>query len=394
MSGTANVNDELFDGGPLLRWERSLGLVKPGRPLVVKRALLAVLIGWLPLAVLAAAQLLISADKSANSFFSDIAVHARFLVVVPALILAEAECIPRLGSIVNHFAETDLVAGPDTARFQAAVSSTRRLLDSTISDLVTLVLVYLVVAALALYISPDALPWWQFRKSTSVMQFSLAGWWHALVSLPLFLVLFFRWLWRLGLWTRFLFLMSRLDLRLIAGHPDGVGGLKFVSSSLRGFRLISFALGAVVAGSIANRQIHHGAQPLEFKNLVIGLLIFLLILFAGPLTIFFKKLRETKRRGVFEYGALARNIGAQFEAQWLLRHKESIDQSSLKVQDFSATTDLYSVTANVYAMREVPFTLRDLIGPIGVSAMLPFLPLALLAVPLDVILRALVKLLF
>jgi len=45
-------------------------------------------------------------------------------------------------------------------------------------------------------------------------------------------------------------------------------------------------------------------------------------------------------------------------------------------------------------MRELPFTLRDLIGPIGVSAMLPFIPLALLAMPLDVILRALVKLLF
>ena len=101
MSGTANVNDELFEGGPLLRLERSLGLVKPGRPLVAKRASLAVLIGWLPLFVLAAAQLLILSDESARSFFSDFAVHARFLVAVPALIFAEAECLPRLGKIVN-----------------------------------------------------------------------------------------------------------------------------------------------------------------------------------------------------------------------------------------------------------------------------------------------------
>src|SRR5258705_9688617 len=149
MSGTANVNDELFYGGPLLRWEHSLGLVKPGRPLVARRALLAVLIGWLPLAVLAAAQLLISADESAKSFFSDFAVHARFLVAVPALILAEAECIPRLGSIVNHFAETGLVVESDTARFQSAVSSTRRLLASTIGDVVPAMLVYLIVVVLA-----------------------------------------------------------------------------------------------------------------------------------------------------------------------------------------------------------------------------------------------------
>jgi hypothetical protein len=392
MSDTANTNDELFDGGPLLRWERSLGLVKPGRQLAARRTLLAVLIAWVPLALLAAAQLLISADESAKSFFSDIAVHARFLVAVPALIFAEAECIPRLGRIVNQFAETGLVVKADRARFQAAVSSTRRLIDSTIGDVVTVALVYIVVAAVAFYFSTDALPVWH-RGGSSGLRLSPAGWWHALVSLPLLLVIFLGWLWRLLLWTRFLFLMSRLDLHLIAAHPDRVGGLKFVSLSLRGFRLVSFGLGAVVAGSIANRQVHQGAQPLDFKNLVIGLMVFLVILFAGPLTIFLKKLRNTKTLGIFEYGALARTVGTEFEAKWLYK-KQSVDESSLEVQDFSATTDLYAIAENVHEMREVPFTLRDLIGPIGVSAMLPFLPSALLAMPLDVILRGVVKLLF
>jgi hypothetical protein len=393
MSATANVNEELFDGGLLMRWERSLGLIKPGRSLAARRTLFAVFIGWVPLAILAVAQLLFSGDESAKSFFSDVAVHARFLVAVPALIFAEAECIPLLGRIANHFAETGLVVVSDKARFEATMSSTRRLLDSTIGDVVTLVLVYLVVAALALYFSTDAMIAWHRPAATSGLRLSPAGWWHALVSLPLLLIIFLGWLWRLVLWTRFLFLMSRLDLHLIAGHPDRVGGLKFVSSSLRGFRLVSFALGAIVAGSIANRQVHQGTQSLDFKNLVIGLMVFLLILFAGPLTIFLKKLRETKRRGTFEYGALARTVGTQFEEKWIYQ-RGSIDETSLDVQDFSATTDLYSIAANVYEMREVPFTLRDLIGPIVVSAMLPFIPLALLAMPLEVILRGLVKLLF
>ena len=134
MDATANAQDKLFDGGPPMRLQRALGLVKPGRPLFARRALLAVLIGWLPLAVPTAAQFLISSDESARSFFSDFAVHARFLVAVPALIFAEAECIPRLDKIVNHFAETGLVVESDKARFQAAVSSTRRLLYSTIDE--------------------------------------------------------------------------------------------------------------------------------------------------------------------------------------------------------------------------------------------------------------------
>jgi hypothetical protein len=388
----ANVSDELFDGGPLPRWERSVGLAKPGRPLAAKRTLVAVLIGWIPLAILATAQLLLSGDETAKTFFSDIAVHARFLLAVPALIFAEQECIPRLGRIVSHFAETGLIVESDKARFQAAVSSTRRLLDSTISDVVTLIVVYLAVAALVLYFSSDVLPAWH-RRGSSGFRLSPAGWWHALVSLPLFLVIVFGWLWRLVLWTRFLFLMSRLDLHLIPSHPDRVGGLKFVNSSLRGFRLVSFALGVVVAGSIANRQVHQGTQPLNFKNLVIGLLVVLVVLFAGPLTIFVKKLRQTKVRGVFEYGGLARSVGTEFEAKWL-RRKGSVDETSLEVQDFSATTDLYAIAENVSEMRELPFTLRDLIGPIGVSAMLPFIPLALMSMPLDVILKGLVKLLF
>jgi len=224
-----------------------------------------------------------------------------------------------------HFAETGLIVESDKARFQAAAASTSRLLNSNIGEMVTVVLVYIVVAALLLNVSSDSFLPWHRRASAGVLGLSPAGWWHALVSLPLFLIIVFGWLWRLVLWTRFLFLMSRLDLHLIAGHPDGVGGLKFVSTSLRGFRLVSFALGAVVAGSIANRQLHQGSQPLEFKNLVIGLMVFLVVLFAGPLTIFLKKLRETKRRGVFEYGALARTLGTEFEAKWL-RQKGSVDE--------------------------------------------------------------------
>ena len=392
MTDRAKIDDELFGGGPLLRWERSLGLAKGSRPSAALRCGLAILVAWVPLAILATAQFLIWGDESAKTFFSDFAVDARFLMAAPALIYAEQECIPRLGRIVNHFAESGLVIEADRARFAQAVSSTQRLLASTIGDLVMLLLVYLGVTALALYFSTAAVMPWHQRTLTGAFHLSLAGWWHVLVSLPLLLILLLSWLWRLALWSRFLFLMSRLDLHLIAGHPDGVGGLRFVATSLRGLRFISFALGAIVAGSIANRQFHQGTEPLSFKNLVIGLMVFLVVLFAGPMTIFLKKLRETKRRGTFEYGGLARAVGIQFEAKWLRPGK--LDESSLHAPDFSATTDLYSVVNNVYSMREVPFTLRDLIGPIGVSAMLPFIPLALMAIPLEVILRGVVKLLF
>src|SRR5262249_6077842 len=150
----------------------------------------------------------------------------------------------------------------------------------------------------------------------------------------------------------FLYLMQGLDLQLIPGHPDRAGGLKFLSTSLRGFRLLSFSIGIMVAGPVMN-QIRMGASPVAFKNLVIGLGLFVIVLSAGPLTVFVRKLRQTKKRGIFEYGSFAGDLGTQFEKKWINRN-EKLNEDVLSVPDFSATVDLYSVVANVYEMKELP----------------------------------------
>jgi hypothetical protein len=101
---------------------------------------------------------------------------------------------------------------PDHARsgFEAAVESTRNLLKSTTAEMVAILLAYIVVVG-AIYSQPiDQLPSWQ-RSSGGTPIYSMAGWWHILVSLPLLLVLFFGWMWRLALWAPPLWLISRLD---------------------------------------------------------------------------------------------------------------------------------------------------------------------------------------
>ncbi len=391
MSGTILIDDELFDGGPPLRVQRSLGLVKPGEPRIARRVELAILIGWTPLVALVAAQELVLQDGSTKSFINDFAVHARFLIAAPLFILAESDCIPWLGSVSRHFLDAGLVRGADLARFNDAVASTRRLLDSTAAELITTILAYALVAVLILNAAPSELPAWHRSGGGGFPKFSLAGWWHALVSLPLLLVLFLGWLWRVVLWWRFLILMARLDLRLVAGHPDQVGGLRFVSTSLRAFRLLSFAFGTIVAGMVANRIVHQGASPLAFKTVVIELVVFILILFAGPLTVFIRKLRSAKQRGIFQYGALAGDVGRQLEKKWLKR-ANGADDGALGTTDFSTTVDLYGIAANVYEMKELPFGLKEL-GFLIATALLPFVPVALMAIPLKEIIDHLAKLL-
>jgi hypothetical protein len=62
------------------------------------------------------------------------------------------------------------------------------------------------------------------------------------------------------------------------------------------------------------------------------------------------------------------------------------------VQHFSAATDLYQVVSNVYQIKTIPLDLQDLIAVIA-AVLLPFLPVLLFEVPLNVILPDLVKLL-
>jgi hypothetical protein len=93
---------------------------------------------------------------------------------------------------------------------------------------------------------------------------------------------------------------------------------------------------------------------------------------------------------MFSYGMLANDVGAAFEARWL--RPGAGGDGALSAQDFSATTDLYSIVANVHDMRSLPFRVRDLMGPVG-GAALPLIPVALLAIPLREIVDTAVKLL-
>jgi hypothetical protein len=379
----------LFDGGPPLRIQTWLGLVEPGEPHVLRRAVLAALIGWLPLAALSAVQSLILRQDALWPFASDFGLHARSLITAPVLILAEAFLVPRLGGIAQHFLDAGLVTEPDLPRFRAAQASTLRLRDSAVAEVLAIGLAYAIVVAALASVPPAEVPAWQKGVGPTPV-FSLAGWWHALVSLPLLVVLFLGWVWRAFLWTRFLWLMSRLDLRLIPAHPDHTAGLLFVGYSVRACGVLGFALGATVAGTAANGVVLLDFSLLAYRYHIAALIVFVVALFGGPLLVFTGRLLREWRRGVFEYGALADGLGRRFETRWF--HHE-VGEDVLQAPDFSAATDLYSVVANVYAMRVVPVE-RKSVFLLVIMTLAPFLPVLLMAVPLDTLFSDLANLLF
>jgi hypothetical protein len=376
----------MFDGGPPIRLQMALHLAKPGQPRIAERATLVAFLGWVPLAVFAAQQ------GDASAFFSDFETYARSLIAAPLLILAERDCQARLGAVANHFRESGLVRDSDLRRFNEAAASTRRLLDSQAVEFLVVILGFCATGALIQFSTFANKPIWLKSSQDVAAHLTVAEVWYVLVSRPLLLILILGWLWRQFLWMRFLWLMSRLDLLLVPSHPDHVGGLKFIGSSLRGYRLLCVAFGVMAAGVTANRVVHEGASPTVLKNTAVLVVVLVLLLFVAPLTVFLKKLRQTKRRGIFEYGSLAASMGMALEKKWL--NRPDVDkQDALEAPDFSATTDLYAVTANAYSMKDFPFGLKS-VGELVAATLIPFIPIALMAVPLKVILRDLAKFVF
>ncbi|WP_147377755.1 hypothetical protein [Mesorhizobium waimense] len=391
MEGVDRADSQLFESGPPLGLQRRMGLVKLGRPEVVRRCALVILIGWVPLALLTMMRDGALVGDDVQAFAKDIAVHARFLIAAPLLIVAEIVSASRLGAVALHFRDAGLVTERDQPHFAAALVSTRALLDSNKVEIGVIALAYLTVGSIVFSVHLDQLPRWHLSSGGVAATFSLAGYWHVLVSLPLLLVLLFGWIWRLCLWTRFLWLMSRLDLRLVAVHPDHVAGLQFLGYSVQGYSVVALALASIVAGQVMTKIIHHDVLTLAQQAGFGAMLLFIVALFTAPLLVFCGPLLRTRRRGVFEYGAGASKFGIEFERKWLNRNKQG-NEEVMQAPDFSTATDLHQLVSNVYAMRLVPVDLRSMIVLVG-TVLVPFVPVLLISTPIDVILAGMKNLL-
>ena len=381
-SATARVP---FECAPPYHLESWLGLMRAGHLHVARRALLAVAVAWLPLALLTLVRGDFMRPDHANAFILDFGCYARFLIALPLLVLAEAQCAPRLTAIARQFVAAGLIADADRPAYERAVASTARLLRSRTAELLAFIVAYALVVSVIVSTPAAAVPLWHGVIWGDRIAPTPAGWWGLFVSLPLLFLLLLGWLWRVGLWARFLWLMNRIELRLVPSHPDGAGGLGFLSTALEAFLPLAFAFGVLAAGPVLNFVVHRGASPTQFHFQAVGAALFAVVLFATPLLVFVRRLLRAHHRGVLTYGEFSHRAGHLFEREWLAAHPV-IDEQTLRAPEFAATNNLYSIAGRANGMRRVPFDTRS-VAVLGGAALVPFVPAELLRLPLDVVLQ-------
>src|SRR3954447_5180962 len=257
-------------GGPLyqlwLRW----GLIQPPFGKLGWRTGVITALAWLPLLPLA----ILSGRLAGGAqvpFLYDFEVHARLLFALPLMIIAEMVVYARMRAITAQFEERHLITDAVRPAFNAVVSSAIRLRNLVAVEIVLLLFVilagrYVWRESLALHSNT-----WYATVTSSGQSPTRAGLWYAFVSLPVFQFVLLRWYYRIFIWCRFLFQVSRLDLNLVALHPDRCAGLGFLGQVTAAFAPLLAAHSGLLSGFIANRILHEGAKLPDYRFEMLGM---------------------------------------------------------------------------------------------------------------------------
>ena len=375
-------------GGPLFQLLRRAHMTGDALELLRRRIVVISLFAWLPLLLLSIFGGEFFHGKAAVPFLYDLQVHARFLVAMPLLILAEYVVHKRLRPIAQEFLTRRLIPDESLGRFQELLRKAMLLRNSISAEVLMIALIYafgvpiVFREAAALQVTT-----WYADPTDTGARLTLAGFWYAYVSVPVFQFLLLRWYFRLIVWMRFLWGVSRIRLNASPLNADGMAGLSFLSRTVFAFVPLAMAHGAILAGTIANRILYAG-DTLANAKYEIGIVVaFLFVLVFVPLTVFAPQIAQAKRAGLVTMGRLAQRYARDFEAAWLPGGMPA-PASPLGASDIQSLADLGGSFERLRGTRVVPIT-RDAVLGLGIATLIPVAPLLLTVIPAEELLKRL-----
>jgi hypothetical protein len=384
--------DLVFElGGPAYRLMQRARIIKGAGPSVARRSLLFIAVTWLPLLILATLEGHALGPTPRSAFILDFATHARLLVAVPLVFFAEKVVGPLIRSAGLRFFTAGIIRPESYPDFAAAVARVRRRREAYLPEVA-----FLVVALVG--------PWffsleqvaglgtttWHTTWANGELRLSPAGLWYSFVAIPLVLFFVLRWVWRLVIWTLFLWDVSRMRLNLVATHTDMAGGLGFLGVAHVSMAIFPFALGCVLSAEVAFRASFEGLHLAALQAMIpllVVYLVFVEFVTFGPLLIFLPLLARTRLEGLRSYGILVQQHNQLFHNKWIEGNK-SADELPLGSPDMSSLVDLGSSFTVIRQMTIVPVGAAQLVR-VAIIACLPALPLMFLVLPFIEVLKLL-----
>jgi hypothetical protein len=297
------------------------------------------------------------------------------------MLITERVADGRVLLLVRQFQTSGLLTQHSVERFDAAVGLADRQSASTLAEAVILALAFgWSIVSLLLTSTVVTASGWEGSVADGSVSLSWAGRAALLLSYPLFLFLFLRWIWRFLVWAALLARISRLDLHLMPLHPDRVGGLGFLSLFPGIFRGLILALSCVVASTMFK-----AAHFVDLSDNAIWIAIaawigFVVLLFVGPLAFFARPLYRARERAVVDYGRLAHQHHAAFKTKWI--DGPHTGKDLMGSSDPSSIAVLNASVVAALTMRTLPID-RAALLELLIAAGAPFLVLLASRMPLQ-----------
>ncbi|HTZ40688.1 MAG TPA: hypothetical protein VMB77_11035 [Syntrophales bacterium] len=375
-------------GGPAYRLMQKIGVIK-GEPSIFRRIIIFLALTWVPLLVLSVLEGLALGPTPEQSFLLDFATYARFFVAFPMIVIAERMIGPRLTRAGLHFVRSGLVREDDYPAFNTAVEKVESRREARLPELIILGIAVFGAWSLTAANYAGFEKSWLIIMTDSGIRLSMAGVWYVLAAVPLLQFMFYRWIWRLAIWTGFLFDMSRLTLRVSVSHPDQAGGLGFLGIAQMSFGSLAFGLSSILSANTAFHILYGGAQIEALKIPFIAYLVLVNLIFLGPLLVFVPLLARTRRQGLLEFSTLANRYDQSFIDKWI-KGKAPEGEPLLGTSDIQSLADLGNSFLFARQMKPIPFDVRTIIQMSVITAA-PMLPLLPLVMPIADILKILSK---
>jgi hypothetical protein len=253
------------------------------------------------------------------------------------------------------------------AAAEAVVRALRRR-DAWPAEIVCVVAAYAITLSGAVLLLEGDASSWLVTVTPDAAWLTPAGWWCALISSPLFWFLLLRWLWRHAVWGLLLHDVARLELRLVATHPDGAGGLAFVGQYPNAFAALVFAMSCVLGAAIARTLLQGEMSTATYGQLMAAWLVVVVVLFGTPLLAFTKPLRELKEKTLLAASAVATRHERAVERKLLARNMSAAgDAEAAAADDIPDTAKLYAAAKKLSTY----LISRAAIVPVAAAALLP-----------------------
>lgn len=394
MSSSASLESRddvsLVRDDPPFRWQRSIGLIpRSGGLGIGRRAVFWTALAWLPIAVWAwwAGRALPEQGQTPEPLLQHFGVHARLLLGIPLLIVAEAVAQKIMARLFPQFVHAGIVRPTEEPQFHAILVRTARLRGATLPWVIIIGFALAWAFTGTVVHRAHELLW--AAEGGPGPSLGFGGWWYIYVGRPIFIVLLLGWLWRLILLGVTLKGIAKLDLAIVPTHPDRAGGLGFVEKFPAAFSIVVFVTGMVIAGGWGHDAEFHGLDVHSLYPMMAAALVIALVVYLSPYLVLAGPLGRAKKQALLDYATMVAQHGRAVRKKWILGDAK-VEEPLLDAPEIGPVADTISLYEAVQRMRRIPLGMTAALA-IAVPLLIPFIAVLAIQIPLKELLGGLAK---